>query len=83
MTIRNVSEAKAELSALLVLVEQGEEVLIARAGKPIAKLVPIVNMAMPRKPGALKGLIHMREDFDASNSDIERDFYEGPIDPTA
>ena len=40
MVIRNISEAKAELSALIAMVEQGNEVILARSGKPVAKIVP-------------------------------------------
>ena len=83
MTIRNVSEAKAELSALLVLVENGEEVVIARAGKPIARLTLVGRLAEPRKPGALKGKIWTSPDFDDADPELERLFYEGPIEPAS
>ncbi len=61
----NVHEAKTHLSRLLERVERGEEVVIARAGKPVAKLVPLD----PRKKkrglrGKYKGQIWMSEDFD-------------------
>lgn len=81
MTIRNVSEAKAELSALLVMVEQGEEVLIARAGKPIARLTRIDRPTQPRKLGALKGKIFITSDFDAPDPELEQLFFEGHIEP--
>ena len=58
----NVHEAKTHLSRLLDRVEQGEEILVARNGKPVAKLVPAA--APPRKPGAWKGKIRIAEDFD-------------------
>ena len=51
----NVYEAKTHLSRLLERVEQGEEIIIGRAGKPIAKLVPYRPTRGPRKPGSLKG----------------------------
>lgn len=70
MTIRNVSEAKAELSSLLVLAEQGEEVVISRAGKPVVKLVPIKRSLQKRKPGALKGKIKFLGDFAAADKEI-------------
>lgn len=82
MLQRNVTEAKAELSSLLVRVEAGEEVVIARAGKPIAKIVRIEQRGKPRKPGALKGQIWVSDDFDAPDPEIEALFYEGPIEPT-
>jgi prevent-host-death family protein len=59
----NVHEAKTHLSRLLERVEQGEEILIARAGKPVAKLVPIE--APGKRPiGLYKGQIWMSDDFD-------------------
>jgi len=59
----NVHEAKTHLSKLLEIVEAGEQVVIARSGKPVAKLVPFE--AQPRRPGRLKGKIKLRADFDA------------------
>ncbi|MBI1332515.1 MAG: type II toxin-antitoxin system Phd/YefM family antitoxin [Armatimonadetes bacterium] len=82
MTIRNVTETKAELSALLVLVENGEEVVISRAGKPVAKLVKIEPQKQPRKFGLLRGQGWISEDFDAPDPELEELFYEGPIEPT-
>jgi prevent-host-death family protein len=58
-----VHEAKTHLSRLLESVERGEEILIARSGKPVAKLVPV--KPRPRRPGGLKGKIRIRADFDA------------------
>ena len=60
----NVHEAKTHLSRLLQRVEQGEEVVIARDGKPVAKLVSL-DHGHPPEPGALKGKIWLSEDFDA------------------
>lgn len=60
----NVHEAKTHLSRLLEKVERGEEVVIARAGKPVAKLVPLVQSSPP-EPGYLKGKVQMSDDFDA------------------
>lgn len=63
MTEVNVHEAKTHLSRLLERVERGEEIVIARAGKPVAKLVAIEPVR--RRPlGLYKGLIHMSDDFD-------------------
>ena len=58
----NIHEAKTHLSRLLEAVEAGEELVIARAGKPIAKLIPFKSK--PRRPGGLKGKIRVHEDFD-------------------
>lgn len=59
----SVHEAKTHLSRLLESVEEGKEVIIARAGKPIAKLVPL-RTTKTRRPGGLKGKLRIREDFD-------------------
>ncbi len=60
----NIHEAKTQFSKLIEAVIQGEQVTIARAGKPVANLVPI-NKRPARKPGALKGKIKIADDFDA------------------
>jgi prevent-host-death family protein len=63
----NIHEAKTRLSSLIADVEAGEEVIIARAGKPVAKLVPMPKRtkARPdRRPGFLKGKIRIGPDFD-------------------
>lgn len=61
----NVHEAKTQLSKLLARVEAGEEVVIARAGKPVARLVPAVSRKPRRIPGEDEGKIWIAEDFDA------------------
>ena len=66
----NVSEAKAQISQLLDLVAIGEEVLIARAGKPIAKLIPYQIHQSPRKPGCWKGKVKIAKDFDELPKDL-------------
>jgi prevent-host-death family protein len=76
-TVMNVHEAKTHLSKLLEAVERGEEVTIARAGVPVAKLVPVVPREVRRKPGALKGQIWMSDDFDDPMPEIEDAIY-GP-----
>ena len=60
----NVHEAKTHLSRLLERVERGEEIVIARAGTPVAKLVPIEPAPGKRPIGRDKGKIWMSEDFD-------------------
>lgn len=62
MGVFNVHDAKTHLSRLLDRVAQGEEVIIAKSGRPVAKLVRITTE--PRKPGRLKGRIHIAPDFD-------------------
>jgi prevent-host-death family protein len=63
MATVNIHEAKTHLSRILKRVERGEEVVIARGGRPVARLVPIAGR--PREPGRLKGRIRVSEDFDA------------------
>ena len=70
MILKNISEAKAELSALIDAVNKGEEVLIGKAGVPVARLVRYSGAAAKRTPGALKGRIVIREGFDELPSDI-------------
>lgn len=74
MIVGSVTEAKAQLSSLLERVLAGEEVIIARAGKPIVRLVPFHETPRPRTPGALKGRIRMAEDFDQLPPDIAEAF---------
>jgi prevent-host-death family protein len=59
----NVHEAKTHLSRLLERVEAGEEIIVARNGKAVARLVPVGHAT--RRAGAMKGRIRLRRDFDA------------------
>jgi prevent-host-death family protein len=61
----NVHEAKTHLSRLLVRVAAGEEVLISRAGKPVARLVRVDKGRAKRKPGTDVGRGWIADDFDA------------------
>jgi prevent-host-death family protein len=61
----NIHEAKAHLSRLLKRVAGGEDVVIARAGRPIARLVPVGSPMGERVLGAQKGKFIVPEDFDA------------------
>ncbi|MDI3532081.1 MAG: hypothetical protein PWR28_426 [Synergistaceae bacterium] len=61
----NIHEAKTHLSKFLARVEEGEEVIIAKAGKPIARLVPIEKQISRRLPGSAKGKVFIAHDFDA------------------
>jgi prevent-host-death family protein len=63
----NIHEAKTNLSRLVAKVESGEDVVIARAGKPVARLVPVgrgKKKRPNRRPGQLKGKIRIGPDFD-------------------
>jgi prevent-host-death family protein len=61
----NIHEAKTHLSRLVERVEAGEEITIARAGRPVARLVPYRRRTEPRSPGLLKGQIKLAEDWDS------------------
>lgn len=74
MIIKDISEAKAELSTLIDAVSKGEEVLIGKAGVPVAKLVRYTGASAKRVPGALKGRIVIHEDFDELPPDIAAAF---------
>ena len=74
MYITNISEAKAQLSALIEKVMAGEEVIIGKAGKPVAKLIRYERSEKSRRPGALKGQIRIAEDFDELPDDIAEPF---------
>jgi prevent-host-death family protein len=66
----NVHEAKTHLSRLLERVEASEEIIVARSGKPIARLVPYRPDRAPRQPGRLRGAITMAPDFDETPEDL-------------
>ncbi|MBC2742013.1 MAG: type II toxin-antitoxin system Phd/YefM family antitoxin [Desulfosarcina sp.] len=61
----NTHEAKTQLSRLLTRVSNGEEIIIARSGKAVARLVPIKRHTVKRKSGIDKGKAWIAEDFDA------------------
>ena len=61
----NVHEAKTHFSKLLKRIEGGEEIIIARGGKPVARLVPLVDAPKKRVFGRDKGKMWIADDFDA------------------
>ena len=65
MTQINIHEAKTQLSRLVERASRGEEIVIAKSGKPVAKLVPFDRDMSPRRPGSMRGLIKVPDDFDA------------------
>jgi prevent-host-death family protein len=80
----NVHHAKTNLSKLILRAEAGEEVVIARAGKPVVKLVPLKSASSKLfKPGALKGRLRVPADFLEPDAEfdvkLEKLFYESPI----
>ncbi|MGB5055351.1 MAG: type II toxin-antitoxin system prevent-host-death family antitoxin [Nitrospirales bacterium] len=70
----DVSEAKARISQLLDLVASGEEVVIVRAGRPMAKLIPYQIKQQSRKPGSWKGKVKIAKDFDKLHDGLSRVF---------
>ena len=64
MTTVNVHEAKTQLSRLLARVAGGEEIVIARAGKPVARLLPVQEKGTRRTPGLLRGRVKLSDAFD-------------------
>ena len=82
MEVINVYQAKTNLSHLLDLVQKGQRLVIGKAGKPIADLVPHQKQTLkPRKPGALAGKIKIGPEFDEADKEIEKLFYDSKIFP--
>ena len=73
----NIHRAKTHLSRLVEEASAGAEVTIAKAGKPLAKLVPLTAAKRVRRPGFLKGRIRIAADFDAPLPDALLDAFEG------
>ncbi len=66
----NVYEAKTQLSKLLDRAAAGEEIVIARNGRPVARLMPIQRRPVRRTPGAWRGAVWMAPDFDETPQEI-------------
>jgi prevent-host-death family protein len=73
----NIYDAKTQLSRLVERAAAGEEIVIAKAGRPKAKLVAFRENAKPREPGCLKGRMWVADDFDAALPDGLLDAFEG------
>jgi len=69
MTV-NIHEAKTNLSKLIAFLEKGEEVIIAKAGNPVARLVSYIPSKKKRIPNLLKGQVTFYEEFNSSNDEI-------------
>lgn len=74
--VLNLYEAKTQLSALVEEAAAGAEIVIAKAGRPMAKLVPI-RESVRRRPGRAKGRIWMADDFDAPLPEALQRLFEG------
>jgi prevent-host-death family protein len=74
MITSTVNEAQAQLDDLIRAAEQGEEVVIARAGKPVARLLPYERQGGTRQGGQWHGRIRVSPDFDELPADIGEAF---------
>ena len=63
MAIINIHDAKTHFSKILIRVNRGEEVIIAKAGKPVAKIIPIKEGGSDRVPGSAKGMLTSSDEF--------------------
>ena len=70
----NIHEAKTQLSALVARAEAGEEVVIARANKPVVRLVPVETLRVQRCLGEAKGLAKIGPGFDDLPDDLMEHF---------
>ena len=76
MKVTNIHEAKTHFSKLVERAAAGEEIVIGKAGKPVARLGPYSPPAPPkRRPGSLKGKIRILPGFDEMDKEIEKWFY--------
>ena len=73
----NIHEAKTQFSRLVDAAASGEEIVIAKAGKPAARLLPMERPKAARRFGGLKGKMRIAEDFDASLPDDVIAAFEG------
>ena len=75
----NIHEAKTHLSRLVDEAAGGEDIIIAKAGKPVARLVALEPTRQPRCPGLLEDKIWIADDFDAPLPEDILELFEGPI----
>jgi prevent-host-death family protein len=70
MSTVNMHEAKSKLSSLVEKAVSGKDVIIAKAGAPMVRLVPVKRDLRPRIPGRFKGRISIAPDFNATPPDL-------------
>ena len=75
MQVINIHQAKTNLSKLIEKTLNGEDIVIAKAGKPVAKLVAYKEKLKPRKLGVLKGKIFVPDNFNDEDEEINKLFY--------
>jgi len=66
----NIHQAKTHFSKLVERAAAGEEIVIGKAGKPVARLVPYKEAPPKRKPGSMKGKVRIARDFDDLPADV-------------
>ena len=71
----SIYDAKTQLSRLIARVEAGEEIIISRHGRPVARLTAFTPLLKPRKPGSHAGQIWIADDFDEFTEQDEKDWY--------
>ncbi len=79
MLIYNIHDAKSNFSKLIAAVEEGEEIIIAKAGKPVATLGPVKRNKPARVRGLLKGQIRLGVEFDEPLPSDVLDAFEGKM----
>jgi prevent-host-death family protein len=78
----NMHQAKTHLSRLVEEAAAGEEIVIARAGKPLVRLVAVGVTDGPRQLGALAGKVVEQDDAWAADPDLQATFYGGDVEPS-
>jgi prevent-host-death family protein len=81
-TLVNVHEAKTHLSRLLDRAAAGEEIVVARAGRPVARLVALAPTRSARVPGRLRGKITLADDFEMTPACLVDAFEGHPSEPS-
>lgn len=75
MQIINIHQAKTNLSKILANLSDGDEVILGKFGKPVAKIVPYAPIKKARKPGILKGKISVSPGFTKESTEVNNLFY--------
>jgi prevent-host-death family protein len=82
--LKSLYEAKTHLSELVDRAATGEEIIIAKNGVPMARLVPLSKRTQKRRPGGWEGKVWVADDFDAPlPAHLTRLFEESPVEPSS
>jgi prevent-host-death family protein len=79
MQIMNIHEAKTHFSKLINRVIAGEEIIIGKAGKPVARLIPYNQSGVPRRGGQWRGKVNIADDFDELPEEFAATFRGGTV----